>query len=811
MTRSITIEDHRGSRRVDAASFPLSVGGAAADIPLPGLQAGEAAAWIGISEGELFLQAGDRGESIVCNGVRITSSQWLRPGDTMRIGIGRLRLAIRDGEPVLSIDRLPVRTLTEPPPGMTGEIPPPTAGPGSPGPLIKPIAFTPSRAPLHPSTGRPFRWRPVAVLAALAGLAALSWFLFTARIVHIRIDPVADRIVLRAGLSGWGIGGRFLIRPGTYRLTAEKAGYRRLEVPVVVGGNSPQNFHFSLEKLPGLLAIETKPAAGAEVGVDGRVVGITPLNPVELTPGDHQVRILADRYLEYSRSIRIDGEGKVQELLAVLEPAWGMIGFESIPEGAAVRLGNLEIGFTPLKAEVAAGTHRIEYRLAGYRPHADTLEVNAGEDLDLPVVRLRLEDGRLSLRSEPEGSAVRVDGEYRGATPVELHLSPGRDHRVEVSKAGHRAEQRQVRVRSGERAELTIRLTAIEGEVEIRARPSDAELLVNGEAAGRADQILKLPVVPQNIEIRKEGYETYRTTITPRPGVPQTIRIDLTVRDNRGSAALPPIFTNSQGQTLVLVDGGRFQMGAPRREPGRRANETIREVELTRAFYISTREVSNREFRQFKEDHRSGIVGNYSLDIDGHPVVRVSWEDAARYCNWLSGQESLSPAYAVAGRRVIGLRPPTTGYRLPLEAEWAWAARYHPGPRKYSWGNSLPVLPGSGNYADVSARSLVSRSLAGYEDSFPATAPVDDFPPNALGLYNMGGNVAEWIHDFYSIFPATASGLELDPLGPEEGEFHVIRGSSWMDSSVSELRLTYRDYGKDSRPDLGFRIARYPE
>ena len=60
---------------------------------------------------------------------------------------------------------------------------------------------------------------PRAVLAALAGLAVLSWFLFTARIVHIRIDPVADRIVLRAGLSGCGIGGRFLIRPGTYRLT----------------------------------------------------------------------------------------------------------------------------------------------------------------------------------------------------------------------------------------------------------------------------------------------------------------------------------------------------------------------------------------------------------------------------------------------------------------------------------------------------------------------------------------------------------------------------------------------------------------
>ena len=88
---------------------------------------------------------------------------------------------------------------------------------------------------------------------------------------------------------------------------------------------------------------------------------------------------------------------------------------------------------------------------------------------------------------------------------------------------------------------------------------------------------------------------------------------------------------------------------------------------------------------------------------------------------------------------------------------------------------------------------------------------MDGFPPDGLGLYNMGGNVAEWIHDIYSINPATASGLETDPLGPEEGGLHVIRGSSWMDSSISELRLTYRDYGNDSRPDVGFRIARYAE
>jgi len=75
----------------------------------------------------------------------------------------------------------------------------------------------------------------------------------------------------------------------------------------------------------------------------------------------------------------------------------------------------------------------------------------------------------------------------------------------------------------------------------------------------------------------------------------------------------------------------------------------------------------------------------------------------------------------------------------------------------------------------------------------------------------MGGNVAEWVHDYYTIYPAASTAVETDPLGPQDGQYHVIRGSSWMDSTISELRLTYRDYGDKARPDLGFRIARYAE
>jgi formylglycine-generating enzyme required for sulfatase activity len=123
----------------------------------------------------------------------------------------------------------------------------------------------------------------------------------------------------------------------------------------------------------------------------------------------------------------------------------------------------------------------------------------------------------------------------------------------------------------------------------------------------------------------------------------------------------------------------------------------------------------------------------------------------------------------------------------------------------------LPVAAGSGNFADISARGLVAQVLSGYDDTFPATAPVGSFGPNERGLAQMGGNVAEWVHDLYTIYPSGSAAVVRDPTGPEEGELHTIRGSSWMDSSISELRFTYRDYGKKARRDLGFRIVRYAE
>jgi len=85
---------------------------------------------------------------------------------------------------------------------------------------------------------------------------------------------------------------------------------------------------------------------------------------------------------------------------------------------------------------------------------------------------------------------------------------------------------------------------------------------------------------------------------------------------------------------------------------------------------------------------------------------------------------------------------------------------------------------------------------------------VGSFAPNNKGLFDLGGNVAEWTNDFYDVVISTGKKVELDPMGPESGEFHVIRGSSWAHGAVTELRLSFRDYGSKAREDVGFRVAR---
>jgi formylglycine-generating enzyme required for sulfatase activity len=263
-------------------------------------------------------------------------------------------------------------------------------------------------------------------------------------------------------------------------------------------------------------------------------------------------------------------------------------------------------------------------------------------------------------------------------------------------------------------------------------------------------------------------------------------------------------------QELRLILPGEFTMGSSRREQGRRTNETLRPVQLSKAYYLGTREVTNAEFRAFRASHDSGAFSGQSLDDDDQPVVDVAWEDVAQYLNWLSIRDGLQPVYEEANGVWKPVRPLRNGYRLPTEAEWAWAARFaeQSEPLIFPWGAALPPPDRFGNFADLAAASLLSTTLVTYNDGFAVAAPVGSFAANTVGIFDLGGNVAEWIQDYYEIGRSDSAGVSVDPLGPEDGRFHVIRGPSWRSATVTDLRLAARDYGDEPEDYVGFRIAR---
>jgi hypothetical protein len=108
----------------------------------------------------------------------------------------------------------------------------------------------------------------------------------------------------------------------------------------------------------------------------------------------------------------------------------------------------------------------------------------------------------------------------------------------------------------------------------------------------------------------------------------------------------------------------------------------------------------------------------------------------------------------------------------------------------------------------VTAVEILPTTLVTYNDGYAVSAPSGTFAANAVGVYDLGGNVAEWVQDFYAIDSVETAERSDDPLGPEIGRFHGVRGASWRSATVTDLRAAYRNYGAEGREDVGFRIAR---
>ncbi len=646
-------------------------------------------------------------------------------------------------------------------------------------------------------------------------LAIVLGYIFTAKSLLIEIEPTPDRVALHGNIWPIKVQDRYLVQPGTYSLQIEKSGYRALKSEIEVSKHQSQTLSFTLEKKPGYLNISSPNTEQVEVIINGEIYGNTPIEGLELEAGTYTLEANAKRYQPYTTQLVIEGKEVQQQLNIKLLPDWVNVVIDSIPVGAEIWLNGESRGLTPQTLELNSGQYSLDLRHQNYMPYIKDFFVDASQPFDLPIAELFTSPSHLVITSTPTKATVSIAGQQQGVTPFTVRLNPNTEHSISLSKPGFRSNQQTVTLKPGEQQNITATLEAILGTVILNVEPTDSEVFINGKFVGNGNVKLSLPSASQRLEIRKSGYEVYEKMISPKPNAPQIYDISLSRITSTANVSKPNTFRTSEGHELKLIFGGKFSMGSSRREQGRRSNEALHSVELVRPFYVSVYEITNQQFLAFKNTHNSGSYKGHSLSTADLPVTNISWEDAAMYCNWLSEKDGLTKVYREENGALVAKNPLPTGYRLLTESEWEWAARIQSSTsmNRYEWGVNFPPTQVTGNYADQSAVDLLDPVISDYNDGYITTSPVGSFKANYFGIYDMGGNVAEWCHDYHSFYPSLSDEVFTDPTGPVLGQAidnkHVIRGASWMRGDLSSTRLSYRDRDNSKRIDVGFRIAKY--
>jgi formylglycine-generating enzyme required for sulfatase activity len=796
LSRVYFIHDTRGERRVAEADLPLCVGGAQhGDVVLPGVSADAVFAYIALADGHAYIQPAGAEATLFHNHELLSDARWLKSGDQVQAGEALLDWTVKGDQVFVTARLRPAMVDLSPP---TGPAPAAPRSGGNP-------AITTASPPRHAHRLR----YVVAAAFTLLVLAAAFVLLATPLSVTVTPEPATQ------SLSGFPppirVGRRLMALPGEYTLRAALPGYHPLAEHIRLAGRDFQAFDFRLQALPGRVRIVLEPDVPFRLFAGNVAVPLAANGIAELDAGAKLLRVETGRYLPESREVQIAGRGQAQTVAFTLRPAWAGVHISSTPAGAAVQVDGASVGSTPLDTEILAGMHSIVLTLAGHKPVTLAQQIEAGATLRLENIDLPPADGSLSLGSDPPGASLSVDGTFQGVTPLQLALASGTAHTLHLSKPGYQTIEKRVTLSADEQQALRLALPPEYGTVFIIARPADATLAVDGSLSGAATQRLRLTTRTHQLEFSKPGYVSQTVSVTPRAGASRNVDITLKTTAQAQADATPATLKTADGQVLKLVRPGvPFVMGASRREAGRRANENQRLVQLTRPYYLGINEVTNGEFRRFDPGHDSGTGEGAGLNADAQPVVSVSWEQAARYCNWLSGQDGLPPAYAESGGNLVPVVPATSGYRLPTEVEWVYAARVYSRntPARYPWPGDYPPKAVTGNFADARLADTLATVVPGYDDGYRGTAVVGSFPANPAGFHDLGGNVAEWTNDYYAVYPGEAGQVVKDPTGPATGDHHVVRDSSWRQGSISELRLSYRDYSRGPRNDLGFRIAR---
>lgn len=361
------------------------------------------------------------------------------------------------------------------------------------------------------------------------------------------------------------------------------------------------------------------------------------------------------------------------------------------------------------------------------------------------------------------------------ATAVKAgYLSPSFEARPEIERTfEHPAMSERARNEGLRPFRIVVRRFEA-GSLRLASKPPGADVYLNGDLVGNTREPLEIPALkpgPVQVSLVMEGYKPLTKSIRLEEG-------------------------KSTALTLVLQRNEGVVFGKPWENSLR-----MRFVPVGSDLMASAWETRVGDYAQFVSEtgHPPPPPAPFTQEPD-HPVINVTREDARAFSDWLTQRE-----------RKLERITRSHEYRLPTDLEWSMMAGLveeegiSPGWRDarkqpvYPWGADWQNGEKTGNFADMSAARMpgvtAERTIAGYDDGFPHTAPVGSFPPNALGIYDLSGNVQEWVEDEYSR-------LGTNVLG-------VLRGGGWNTYQIEQLQTGSRNAVPPDYRDLfyGFRVV----
>ena len=385
---------------------------------------------------------------------------------------------------------------------------------------------TPGKRTVEPATLTPAARLGLLILAGLVVVLGLGTLVASfLKPVSLDIRPLDARVLTPGTLLAIHDDGRLLVLPGKHVIRAERDGYIPAQVGVAVEKDAPNTLRLRLEKLPGKLDVDTGGIA-ATVTVDGVEAGQAP-GILSIPAGQRTIMISAPRYVDYIANVTIAGAGERQSLRANLQTSWGALKVLSIPEGALVSVDGTQGGTAPVTVPAPSGVRRLQITLPGHKTWESSVVLKAGETLTVGPVTLGQPDAHLTLRSDPSGADATVAGTHLGRTPAEIDLPAGIAHQVVLSAPGYKNWVKAVFADPGRKLSLFAHLEPILARVTVQGEPADAELLVDGVAHGKAPQSLELPATAHRLEVRKVGFQTFKSLVTPAVGLDRTVQYHL--------------------------------------------------------------------------------------------------------------------------------------------------------------------------------------------------------------------------------------------------------------------------------------------